>query len=189
VPAALEMSATFTIADDHLVLRYRVNNSGPVDAYLLNRLYRTSPEWNLSPDVVYVELERAKETVWLSKRLADVPLNVTAPVAPFVTPVRAGDSFTEDVRVPLPVEEYWEYPPRDLSDETREQTYRAVYFTLGYYWRPDGTREETREIHGTAVVMPRTPPGVPLQFGRLESRTQALAIPVLERLRRDEVLP
>jgi hypothetical protein len=191
VPAALEMSATFTIADDHLVLRYRVNNSGPVDAYLLNRLFRTSPEWSLSPDVVYVELDHDAQTVWLSKRLADLPegVNITAPVAPFVTPVRAGASFTEDVRVPLPVAEYWEYPPPNLGEATRERTYRAVYFTLGYYWRPDGTREETRDIHGTAVVMPHTPPGVRLQFGRLESKTVPLALPVIEHVTGAEVFP
>lgn len=191
VPAALEMSATFTIADDHLVLRYRVNNSGPVDAYLLNRLYRTSPEWSMSPDVVYVEFEREKEIVWLSKRLADLPsgVDITAPVAPFVTPVRAGSSFTEDVHVPLPVEEYWQYPPRGLGEATRERTYHGVYFTLGYYWRPDGTREETRDIHGSAAVIPRTPPGVRLEFGRLESKTLPLALPVIEHVTGAEVFP
>jgi hypothetical protein len=189
VPAALEMSATFSFADDHLLLRYRVNNNGPVDAYLLNRLYRTTPEWSMSPDIVYVEFERRTETIWFSKRLADVPPNVTAPVAPYVTPVRAGASFTEDVRVPLPVGEYQEYGPREPAAETRERTYHAAYFTLGYYWRPEGTREEARDVQGTPVVMPRTPPGVRLEFGRLDSKTWQAAIPVIERVTGDEDLP
>lgn len=181
---ALELSATFSFADDHLLLRYRVNNNGPVDVYLLNRLYRTTPEWDMSPDVVYIELDRRTQTVWFSKRLADLPagVNVTAPVAPFVTPLRAGASFTEDVRVPLPVEEYRQYGLREpgIGPGTRERTYQAAWFTIGYYVRPDGTNEETRNVQGTDVVMPRTPPGVRLQFGRLDSKVWQLAIPVLE---------
>jgi len=112
-------------------------------------------------------------------------------VAPFVTPVRAGSSFTEDVRVPLPIEEYLQYPPPDHQDrtgKTRDATYHAVYFTLGYYWRPEGTREETREVQGEPVVMPRTPPGVPLQFGRLESKSMPAELPVLEPVLRGEEL-
>lgn len=184
----LTLSTAFEVQPAHLVLRYEVTNHAARDAYLLNRLFRTTPQWNISPDVIYVHLEPETETVWLNKKLADIPsgVNVAAPVAPFVTPLRAGTLFRETVRVPLPVREYRQYsmgpPPDEKSATTR--VYKYVYFTLGYYWRPEGTTEMTQVVQGSEVVMPRTPPGKPLEFGRLVTERYRLDIPVIEFPRR-----
>ena len=112
--AGLEMQARFEVAGQQLVLEYEVRNRGSRDVYLLNRLYRSTPAWQLGPDVVYVELVPGTRTVRLLKKLADLPsgVDVTAPVAPFVTPLRAGGTFRETVRVPLPVREHREYSGR-----------------------------------------------------------------------------
>ena len=181
---ALQMSAAFHRAADHLVLTYEVVNADHRDAYLLNRLYRTVPAWDISPDIIYVHLDPGAEAVCLSKQLAELPtgFTVTAPVAPFVTPVRAGSSFREEVKVPLPVREYREYPvpPGAAGRVLRPRVYRHASFTLGYYWRPEGTVEKRQDVHGTAMVLPRTPPGRPVEFGFLQTDTKRLDMPVLE---------
>jgi len=182
----LKMSAKLHLTADHLVLAYEVVNPDTRDAYLLNRLYRTVPAWDLSADVIYIHLDPKTETVWLNKKLADLPDGdrITSPVAPFVTPLRAMSSFREKVKLPLPVQEYRQYgmgPEDDTDDEPvlGPRVYRHVYFTLGYYWQPEGTIEKTQDVQGRAVVLPQTPPGVPLEFGELRTHRERLDIPVL----------
>jgi hypothetical protein len=108
-------------------------------------------------------------------------VNVTSPVAPFVTPLRAGGTFHETVRVPLPVREYLEYSMRGPRPAGEPQTaiYENVSFTLGYYVKVDGTREETRQVQGTEVVMPIGPRGTRPEFGLLESGPVRLDVPVV----------
>jgi hypothetical protein len=178
----LHLSAAFKLQRDHLMLDYQVSNTAARDVYLLNRLYRTTPRWDMSPDLVYVDLDPATDTVWLNKRIADLPadVSVNVPVAPFVTPVRAGEVFREQVNVRLPVREYHQYSPgRSHGGALEARTFKRVYFTLGYYWRPEGVIEETRDIQGTPVIFPRTPPGKPLEFGQVRTDVIRLDIPVL----------
>jgi hypothetical protein len=181
--AGLEMHARFEVAGEHLVLDYEVRNGTPRDVYLLNRLYRTTPTWQIGPDIVYVEFVPGTKTVRLFKKLADLPkgVNVTAPVAPFVTPLRAGGTFHETVRIPLSVREYLEYSMRGPRPAGEPQTavYQNVSFTLGYYWRVEGTREETRQIRGTEVVMPIGPRDKRPEFGLLESGPVRLEVSVV----------
>ncbi len=178
----LDLSAAFTLQGNNLVLDYRVSNHATRDVYLLNRLYRTTPQWDMSPDLIYIHLDPTTETVWLNKKIANLPSGVlvNAPVSPFVTPVRAGASFHEQVHIRLPIREYREYglgPRHKGPPEAR--IFKQVYFTLGYYWRPEGTLEETRNIHGTPAILPRTPPGKPLEFGQARTDAVRLDIPVV----------
>lgn len=186
---SIGFSAEFAVEGGDLILRYEVVNRDRRDLYLLNRLYRTTPEWDLSPDVIYVHLDLERRTVWLNKRIPDIPegVLVNAPVAPFVTPVRAGESFREEVRIPLPIREYRQYgfhgggpSPRALKGEPREETFGQVYFSLGYYWRMEGTEEEIRNIRGAEVVHPVAPAGSGFpEFGELESEVHRIELPVL----------
>ena len=182
----LKLSATLAVEGELLVLRYSVRNGHVRDAYLLDRIYRTSPQWNLSPDNVYVELDRTARLVSLRKEIPPIPpgLKPATIVVPFVTPVRAGGEISETVRVPLPVRTYREYrlsSPDRPEAETKLVHYRQARFALQYYWRIDGTTEETRDLHGTAVVFPKAPqPYRPPQTAYLESPTIALDVPVLE---------
>jgi hypothetical protein len=181
---ALNLTASFRISEKKLVLKYEVANRSKRDTYLLNRLYRSTPEWQMTPDVIYAELDRATQTVILSKRLADLPkgLRITTPVAPFVTPLRAGTSFSEEVNLNLPLSVYRQYPTGKPAPKEgpKEKTYHRVRFILGFYWRPEGTVEEKQDVQGTEVVVPRTPPGKQIEFGSLESDVVLLDIPVLE---------
>lgn len=187
---SIGFSAEFAVDGSELLLRYEVTNRERRDLYLLNRLYRSTPEWALSPDVIYVHLVPEDRTVWLNKKIPDIPegVLVNAPVAPFVTPVRAGDSFREEVRIPLPVREYRQYgsyaggPSKDaLKTEPVEVTYDQVYVTLAYYWRMEGTEEEIRNIQGDDVVFPISPQGAGFpEFGELQSDLVHIQVPVLE---------
>jgi hypothetical protein len=181
--ATLKFTANIEKKPDHLLLAYQVANADSRDVYLLNRLFRTLPEWKMTPDVVYVHFLTETKTVWLSKKLADIPqgVRITAPVAPFVTPVRAGATFREEVHIPLPVHEYRQYggEAQVALKEAASQVYRQVYFTLGYYWRPPGTTEEPGVVNETPVIMPRTPFGQPLEFAQLQTDPKRLDIPVM----------
>lgn len=112
-------------------------------------------------------------TVWVNKKLAEIPSGplITSPVAPYVTPVRAGDKFREEVVVPIPITEYRQYNGEIHAepDMTPLETYKEIYFSLGYYWRPEGTAEEEAEVHGTPVIIPRPPRASPMEFGILDS--------------------
>jgi hypothetical protein len=180
----IRLAANFSLEDKELVLRYQASNHGSHDAYLLNRLYRSVPSWDMSPNVIYVDLDPKGRAILLSKKLADLPtgINITTPVAPYVTPLRAGSLFHEEVHIALPVTEYRQYPTGapPKVDKPRLVTYEYVSFTLGYYWRPEGTEETTKEIQGTPVIIPRTPPGKPLDFGQAETGLTRLDIPVVE---------
>ena len=187
---SINLSAVFSIENEELVLVYEVTNNDTLDVYLLNRLFRSTPAWELSPAVIYVHLQRDDKTVWLNKKIADIPkdVNVTAPVSPFVTPVRSGAAFKEEVRIPLPVVEYRQYGaygggPSEAArkSEPVPVTYEYVFFTLGYFWGAKGTTEETRDIQGTEVIIPTLPPEArPPRFGELHTELKRLDIPVLE---------
>jgi hypothetical protein len=68
-------------------------------------------------------------------------------------------------------------PQAQESGEVR--IFHHVRLTLGFCWRPDGTEEEIRDIRGTPVVFPKTPPGVRLDFGDLHSEDLRVDVPVL----------
>lgn len=175
----LVLSATFKKMENELHVSYKVKNGGYRDVYLINRLYRTIPELTISPDFIYIHLEKEARAVHLLKKLADLPKGkqVTSPVSPFVTPVRVGEDFSETVHIPLPIQEYREY----LSEAPgAEAVYDSVDLTLGYYWRAEGTTEEIRKLGKTEVVMPRTPPGVRPVFGTLQTKPEKIQLPVRE---------
>lgn len=180
---SLALHTNFQIIQKQLILSYKVTNPTSRDAYLLNRLYRTAPVRQMTPNIIYIHLDAKTETVWLNKKLADLPdgVYVTAPVAPYVTPLRAGSTFEEEVHIPLPVQEWRQYvmPEPRAGEELKVRLFKHVYFTLGYYWREQGTSEEIKNIHGTEVVFPRGTSGAPLEFGLLQSDLVRMDIPVL----------
>lgn len=180
---SLTLQTDFRITQKELILRYTVTNPTSGDAYLLNRLYRTAPLRQMSADIIYIHIDAKNETVWLNKKLADLPtgVRVATPVAPYVTPLRAGSSFEETVHIPLPVQEWQEYivPKPEAEEELKVRIFKHVYFTLGYYWKAEGTIEEIRDIHGSKVVFPRTPFDAKVEFGLLQSDLVKMDIPVL----------
>jgi hypothetical protein len=106
-----------------------------------------------------------------------------------VTPVRAGARFKEEVALPLPLLEYRQYngEMRAHPEQSPLEIYQEVYFSMGYYWRAEGTKEIEKEVNDTPVIMPQAPPGTPIEFGILDSERKRMDIPVeLRGGKRDE---
>ena len=178
----IKFTVQFHQTPDSLVLHYAVENLGDKDAYLLNQLYRSDPELKIDPNLIYVELQPKTKSICLSKKIADLPTDryVTAPVCPFVTPVRAGKTFSEDVVLKLPLKEYKEYGMKPAEREWEERTYEQIHFVLGFYWAVEGLQEESRKIDGAQVILTKAPAGRTLQFGQLVSPPVYLHVPVFE---------
>jgi hypothetical protein len=178
----LDLSVQGRIAGETLVIRYTVENRSGRDVYLLNRLYTTVPP-RLSPDIAYVELDQREHVVEVSKVLASMPAGAapTSPVAPYVTPVRAHERFSEDIHLRLPLRRYQQYHnlPAEPDKEQIVQ-YQGVTFTVGYYWREPGVYEEPATAFDQPVIIPKGFKGFP-SFGSLTAPVLPIAVPVVER--------
>jgi hypothetical protein len=178
---SISFRAAFRLSDEELVVSYEVHNRSERDLYLLN-LILEGPAPRLDPNVIYVHLERDEKTIWLNKMIPAVPEGAYTPKTPLSTPLRAGATFREEVHIPVPVKEHREDAPDRWKGEPRLVTYKRVYFTLQYYWRTEGMREEHLDLDGLRVLVTRG--GTPLKesdFGLLESEQVEIAAPVLER--------
>lgn len=178
----LQLDAVLRCEPQALVLTYRVANTARRDVYLLNRLYRTTPTLALDANLIYVLLDPAQGLIHLQKKIADLPRDryVNAPVAPFVSPVRAGERFSEQIHLPLPLHEYQQYAPAAAPDHGALRTYHQVRFSLGYYWSAPGTHETEKEIGGTKVVLPQLPAGSRVEWGLAETPAVALEVPAYD---------
>jgi hypothetical protein len=150
---------TASIEKNSLRLRYEVFNSGSKDLYLLNRLFRTSPKPEMSPNLAYVEFSKDLKTAHIKKGIAAFPENAgsgpTAPVSPYVSAVRAGSHFIETFELPLPLQPYAEYGQTDKPDSKPIlQEFAAIDFTIDWYWRDDGVREQSSQAFGQSVIVP-----------------------------------
>lgn len=181
--AALELALRAVVQNDVLACSYVVRNDGDRDVYLLNRLFTSSPPL-MSPDIAYVELDLASRVIEVSKGLAELPPGISGPpvpVAPYVSPVRAGGTFGETVHIALPVRTRREYgrspQPRPPGDEKIEE-FSGVSFSVQWYPRAPGVTEVHNSAFGQQVIMPtgyRSMP--PIEW--LRSDVVALRIPVV----------
>jgi hypothetical protein len=172
--AQLKLETKFTQDDDALVISYRVTNPGPGDVYLMNRLIDTDL-WSLTADNVLARVDRDSGVLELAKRLAEVPPDIGNPESPLPTPLPAGETFSEVVRVPLPVREWDQY---ERARGTPGSNVSRVRFVLGYHDKPPGTREEKDSYRGFDFVQTTPPPGTNLTFGDVASDVVTLKTPV-----------
>lgn len=169
--------------DRHLHIRYSVRNDGVRDVYLLNRLFRNSPP-AFGPDIAYVEFDRPERVVLVSKRIPPIPpgRSPTSLVAPYVTPVRMRETFTEAFRLALPLRLLLEYgqsqQPRPPEQE-RIAEYRGMRLRLAYYWRDDGVTETPGVAFDQPVVIPGNFPRFPPILD-LVSPVVPVPLPVIE---------
>ncbi|RJP73282.1 MAG: hypothetical protein C4524_14980 [Candidatus Zixiibacteriota bacterium] len=169
--------------DNLLECTYQVRNTGDRDCYLLNRIYKTYPRWNINPDIIYVYFQEYG-IVHLMKAIPPVPPDVspTSLMAPYVTPVRAGQVFSETVHLELPLQEYQEYALREPQEKAQKvELYKGIYLTLGYMFKVEGTVEKTEIYQGDTLMSFVNPPGILSPSGLLVSPVVALEIPVLIR--------
>jgi hypothetical protein len=180
----LVLQVAAEIRERQLVVHYAVQNNGERDVYLLNRLHRASPP-EMSPDIAYVELDPNNGLVEVSKRIPDAPATggsgPPVPVAPYVTPVRVGETFDEAIHLALPVRIYREYGRSPIPDPDRDRVieYQGVRLVLGYYWRDPGVTETEGVALGQAVIIPGNFPHFP-ELLQIATQVVPLVIPVVE---------
>ena len=175
----LRLQTRLEHAGNSIVVHYRVENNTPRDAYLLNRVSDAS--MRTRPDLIYIDLDHASRIVHTFKKIPDIPrgINVSMPTAPYVTPLRAGQTFEESVHIPLPIREFRAYTP--IPQNGREVVYLGLTFTLGYYWTVPGMKEQTQQIiPGVDVTVPTPPPRAKIEFGQLSSAVMPADLQVVE---------
>lgn len=174
----LRLTAKADVEHDQLLLTYSVENTSDRDAYLLNRVYDNSllPR----PELAYVELQHAERTLRVYKDVPPIPdgFRPVMPHFPYVTPLRAKQTLTETLPIPLPVREFRAYVKR--ATDFTEARYERLTFAIGYYWSAPGMQEPVKVLqNGVEVIVPRPPPGFRLEIGTLETRLP-LSVDVLE---------
>lgn len=119
-----------------LALRYRVVNGLNRDIFLFTPLvdFRGN-DWRPIPARVYVSWAE-KGRIELSKRLWAVPeeVDVYMPEVPFLTRVPAGERFSEELELPLPllVNHPYRFPEDEDADAGKHREARAAHFSIGY---------------------------------------------------------
>ena len=159
----IQLSAEVSLTADRLVLSYRIDNTGGSDIYLLNKVYKALPKPEIDKDFAYVFLTE-QGGLYIEKDIPPVPggRSPTSLVAPYMSVVRAGASFTETVEFALPVRQYIEYsdntPPADPQKD-RVVMANGLVFSIGYFVRAPGATERFEQRFGHEVVLLQNPPG------------------------------
>lgn len=176
----LHLTAHVSVADPgKLVLDYRVDNRGSADVYLLNRIPRRGRGLTLDPNNIYVRF--ADRSVHLEKLIPAIPPGRSPYqlVAPYVTPLRAGGTFSERVELALPLRRFQEYHDNMDRPGAAVEIYPRIVFSLGYMVKLPGTSEREAEVEGVPVLLFTNPPGALSRAGVLRTEVGELAIPVL----------
>lgn len=177
----LRLVTRFETKPATLILHYSVENKSSLDVYLLNRLH--SRQYEVNPDLVYIDLNRPQKLVCLYKKIPPFPPGPSPimPISPFVTPVRAGTHFMETVHIHLPIQEWTGYSDIEQGKDVKSAIlYHSIHFAVQYYWSVPGMKEAGDVVNGVPVIIPTPPPGTKLNFGILSSSVVSLDVTVSE---------
>jgi hypothetical protein len=121
-----------------VVIRYSVRNGSSEDIGLFNRITNVRADGTLedSPDIAYVELDG--ERLLVRKLALPLPQNVrmAAYVPPYASKLAAGEVFTEEIELALPVRVMQPFkrvalPGQVVADKPAVAT--SVRFEIGYF--------------------------------------------------------
>jgi hypothetical protein len=118
-------------ASERLDLAYTVTNGAGVTIYLANVLFHRDPAgFRVDSNVVYATVT-GDGVLEIRKHLLRVPddVIVETPEVPYLTLVGAGDSFSEDVRLALPITARDPYRARE---QTEPYDVQRLTLSLGY---------------------------------------------------------
>lgn len=122
-----------TASATSLELAYTVTNGTGGAIYLVNQLFhrRGAAGFQVDRNLVYAAVGEDR-TLSLRKQLIEVPeeLDVEAPEVPYLTHLAAGTSYSEAIRVAIPVRLHDPYRPQTTDAPT--DTASRVVFSLGY---------------------------------------------------------
>lgn len=131
-PNQTGLTVNLNLTGESLSLSYKFDNHSGAPVYLLNRLMDIDAMGNssLNPNRVYIFPE-GDDTLVLAKMLLKVPANlmVESPEIPGVTKIQNGQSFSENLTLPLPLRCDYPYPGKSYPDKTR--MFKILKFQLG----------------------------------------------------------
>lgn len=145
IPDKISMTLeSINISESYLRFDYTVNNYSPHPVYLFSNLACSSrsEEESSDPNLVYAWLEN-RTTLSLAKQLLIAPEEIAPDERsiPFVSTLESHWTMTETLRLPLPIELFHPYYPRQQAVKMASVT--QFSFTLGYLLidRPIQTEE------------------------------------------------
>jgi hypothetical protein len=134
---SLQLDVTLVqAAPDRLLFRYRARNSWTRELYLFNRLFVEEPSGarRVDPARVYVVVDGT--VLHVSKQMFEVPedVEVEQPEVPYLSRLGPGETFEEEISLPLPVRESYPYmSPPAAASPGEKRTCDQLVFTLGYF--------------------------------------------------------
>lgn len=134
------ISLNVKIRKEHefLILEYEVCNRSKSTIYLMNHLFRLKKTggWDI-PDrnLIYVYPEE-EGVIHLAKWVPPIPDDLlTEEIRPYVTVLSAGEKWTEELRLKLPLKPFVPYRGREYNtDKWKTVTCKYIYFSLGFYF-------------------------------------------------------
>lgn len=118
---------------DTLIVSYTLHNAGVYPIWLVNRLFhrRGRVGFVVDPNLVYSAVD-AQATLLLKKQWLPVPddLDVEVPETPYLTPLSAGESFSEQLHLALPIAPHDPYRPQPCAEQP--SLAERLVFVLGY---------------------------------------------------------
>lgn len=134
-----DLQAVIRAEDNKLTVSYTVKNTTDEAIYLFNVLWDMDNTGNYvsAPQPLYAAL-KDDGTLLLAKKILPLPKKkIELRVIPFVTKIEAGDEFSEDLTLDLPVEEYNQYYPKTDSTEYEIRKSGSVIFTVQFIRESD----------------------------------------------------
>ena len=128
--AQILLTVVFALQGGALRIDYRVENRSPTTIYLTNHAVRMIPGQGPVPDKGYAFVALDGGVAHIAKRQPKPPTDrFFTPRAHYVTPVGAGQTYTETLQLPLPLEEA--IPYRETRSGSPGQV-QAIDLTIGY---------------------------------------------------------
>lgn len=182
-----DFRANISKTGDMLVIDYRIENTQVQPVFVTNKLWRlveTKPQ--IDPDFVYGRITE-NGLLMLSKTMPEIPSGQSPAnlVAPYTTRLDPGQSLSETVNLPIPVQTYLEYTNNSTAKDDKGQpvveTVSEIMFSVGYFLLPPGSNMRKEKAFGTEVDLFQNPPGARATYGILSSAKFRLSIPVYKK--------
>lgn len=132
----LQLKVRATVAGSTLTVGYSFINAYAVDILITNRLFRTAPSGarTLDPELAYVTVHSSQLLV--ARSLITVPpeAKLDSREVPYLTRIAAGEAFSEEIRLPVPVREHMPYHfMRAPAATPPEGACKELVFSLSYF--------------------------------------------------------
>jgi hypothetical protein len=194
--APVSLTALFQLHPAALKLRYAVENQGSNDVYLVNRLtrYEKDKGWIPDPTVAYVfyrpdvktEAGKSVDRVEVAKRVPPMPERLVNPRNYYVTPLRPGAKFEEELAFPIPLLEHRPYDSFIGTLPPAKEVRAEVQFLLGFFPAHPLLQVVEVEVHDVPAfrLLPNREPAPAVLLPRpaevvLASRPQLLTLRVV----------